>query len=83
MASSAGNSVRAAMVDQATTITPATPTERRNMNSNCERPARPMSTVVPEKKTALPAVAVVRATASATVCPCANSSRKRAVTNRE
>src|SRR5215213_2764903 len=65
--SNAGKSVSAATVDQATTMTPAIPTERRNMNSNSDRPINPIKTVAPEKKTALPAVATVCSTASGTL----------------
>jgi hypothetical protein len=42
-----------------------------------------MATAVPEKATALPLVATVRSTASATVAPQASSSRKRLTMNSE
>ena len=41
------------------------------------RPRRPTTTATPLKNTARPAVATVACTASPTVAPAANSSRKR------
>ena len=65
-ASNAGRRVSAAATETKTTITPATPIERINMNGKKSRPESPIRTAVPEKKMDLPAVATVRGTASET-----------------
>ena len=57
--------MRAAATETKTTITPATPIERMNMNGKKSSPESPMSTAVPEKKMDLPAVVTARGTASA------------------
>ena len=46
-------------------------------------PIKPIATVIPEKNTALPAVAVLIATAVLTSLPMANSSLKRFTKNSE
>ena len=53
------------------------PMDRIAGASNNSRPDSPMATAMPLKATAFPAVATVRSTASATVRPRRNSSRKR------
>src|SRR2546429_135008 len=78
-----GRRVIAAKTASMTTSTPPIPTERSMMIRKKMRPIRPIVTVKPENVTARPAVAIEIATASSTLRPRANSSRKRLTINSE
>ena len=73
----AGIRVMLAATAMETVTAPAMPMLRRIAKSKRASPARPSMTVTPEKKTARPAVATVRCTASPTAAPRPSSSRKR------
>ncbi len=83
MPSTAGRKVRAKTTELSTTSEPPMPMERRAGASNRSRPDSPMATARPLNATALPEVATVRSTASATVRPRVSSSRKRLTMNSE
>ncbi len=73
----AGSSVKAAATENSTTSEPPRPIERSAMYLKVSRPSMPTITARPLKKMERPARATVVSTASATVAPSRNSSRKR------
>ncbi len=85
-ASSAGSTVRAAIIATSTAAMPPYPIERRKFCGKISREASDAATIRPENSTVRPAVAMVRATARLTLgrlssgCA-ASSSRNRLTTN--
>ena len=77
IASSAGSSVSAAVIETTGISRPPTPIERMNGSGIRTRQASPIATVAPEKSTACPAVRIVVRSASGGSEPPSSSSRKR------
>jgi hypothetical protein len=75
--SSAGCSVTAAATDTSGIRKPPIPIERMNGEGMKSSSASPIATVAPEKRTARPAVAIVRTTASSEEPSPSSSSRNR------
>ncbi len=73
--SSTGCSVAAAAIDASGTRKPPTPIDRMNGTGTSSSSASPIATVIPEKTTARPAVAIVRTIAASVVSARSSSSR--------
>jgi len=79
----AGSSVTDAAIETSGISTPPAPIERMNGSGISSSAARPIVTVIPENKVALPAVAIVVSSAGCTSLPLLSSSRKRNTTSIE